>query len=61
VRLYALSFYADRLMRLARSAARLWPVPAGLVARELAGHLAGGHLGRRAAREEKPVAGEQAA
>ncbi len=56
-RLYALSFYADRLLRLARSAAGLGPVPAGLVAREVWGHLAGGHLGRRAAREERTAGG----
>ena len=51
VMLYTLSFLADRTLRLARSLVRTWPVPAGLVLRELAGSIAGPFLGRRAERE----------
>jgi glycosyltransferase involved in cell wall biosynthesis len=50
VMLYTLSFAADRVLRLARSLVRTWPVPAGLVLRELAGSIAGPLLGRRAER-----------
>jgi len=51
---YRASFWADRLLRLGRSATGLSPVPAGLVVRELAGSLCGGHLGRRAERDAAP-------
>jgi len=47
---YRASFWADRLLRLGRSVTGLSPIPAGLVAREMAGSLCGGLLARRAER-----------
>ena len=51
---YRASFWADRLLRLGRSVTGLSPVPAGMVVREMAGSLCGGHLGRRAERDATP-------
>lgn len=48
---YRASFWWDRTKRIGRSLAGLWPVPARLVWREIAGSVAGPRRFRRAAKE----------
>jgi GT2 family glycosyltransferase len=51
---YRASFWVDRISRLGRSLLGLSSIPARLVAREMAGSLCGGALGRRAERDMRP-------
>jgi glycosyltransferase involved in cell wall biosynthesis len=54
VSIYRSSFYADRLVRLARSLVGRAGFPPGLVVREVSGSFVGGFLGRRAERQAAP-------
>jgi hypothetical protein len=54
VSIYRSSFYADRLVRLARSLMGRAGFPPGLVVREVSGSFVGGFLGRRAERQAAP-------